>query len=128
MKSRNTKQKEILQKELDNMMGFFSAEDFYRILLKKMSHIGIATVYRFLNEKIKNNQLHSYYCDKRTVYSNSKNNHCHYICQQCGKTQHVDIKDIDSIKKSIKGSICHFQIDVYGVCDECLKKDSEKYR
>jgi Fur family ferric uptake transcriptional regulator len=124
MKSRNTRQKELLQKELDNMTGFFSAEDFHLILLKKMDGLGIATVYRFLNENVKNRQLHSYYCNKRTVYSNSKNNHCHYFCQKCGKRQHIDIRNIDSIRQSIKGSICHFQIDVYGLCEDCLRKKS----
>jgi len=123
MKSRNTKQKDLLQNELQKMTGFFSAEDFYHIILKKMSGIGIATVYRFLNESVKNSLLHSYSCGNRTVYSNSKNNHCHYICQKCGKKQHVDIKNIDSLKKSIKGSICHFQIDVYGMCEDCSKKN-----
>jgi Fe2+ or Zn2+ uptake regulation protein len=123
MKSRNTKQKELLQKELEHMTGFFSAEDFYKNISKKLQNIGIATIYRFLNEKVQNRQLHSYYCDKRAVYSTSKNNHCHYICQKCGKKQHVDIKNIDSLKKSIKGSICHFQIDVYGVCEDCLKQN-----
>jgi len=123
MKSRNTRQKDLLQNELENMIGFFSAEDFHQIMIKKMSSIGIATVYRFLNETVKSSRLHSYYCDKRAVYSNSKNNHCHYICQKCGKIQHVDIKNIDNIKKSIKGFICHFQIDVYGLCEDCMKKN-----
>jgi len=72
MKIRNTKQKELLHKELENMRDFFSADDFHLQILKKMPNIGIATIYRFLNEKVKNNQLHSYYCDKRAVYSNSK--------------------------------------------------------
>jgi len=122
MKFRNTRQRALLQKESENMRDFFSAEDFYLIILKKMPHIGIATVYRFLKESVKESQLHSYSCDKKIVYSNSKNNHCHYICQKCGKKQHVDIINIDSIRKSIKGSICHFQIDVHGICEECEKK------
>jgi Fe2+ or Zn2+ uptake regulation protein len=123
MKSRTTKQKELLQEELEHMNGFFSAEDFHSVALKKMPHLGIATIYRFLNEQIQNQQLHSYYCDKKAVYSNSKNNHCHYICQKCGKIQHIDIKNIDSIRKSIKGTITHFQIDVYGICETCLKRN-----
>ncbi|MGV8141885.1 MAG: transcriptional repressor [Candidatus Woesearchaeota archaeon] len=122
MKSRITRQKELLQRELDCMTGFFSAEEFHSLSLHKMPNLGIATIYRFLNEKSKNRQLHSYYCDKRTVYSNSKNNHCHYVCQNCGEKRHIEIKNIDSIKKSITGTICHFQIDVYGICDKCLKK------
>jgi Fur family ferric uptake transcriptional regulator len=122
MRSRNTIQKELLSIELEGMKGFFAAEEFHLATRRKMPNIGIATIYRFLNEKTRERKLHSYYCDKKTVYSNSKNNHCHYICQHCGRKQHVDIKNIDSIKKSIKGTICHFQIDVSGTCEDCMKK------
>jgi Fur family ferric uptake transcriptional regulator len=121
MKSRNTKQKEVLSIELDAMRGFFNAEEFHFLAKKKIPHIGIATVYRFLNERVSERRLHSYLCDKRTIYSNSRNSHCHYICQECGKKQHIDIKDIGNIKKSIKGTICHFQIDIYGICEDCKK-------
>lgn len=122
MKSRNTRQKELLNLELEKMDGFFGAEEFHTTTSRSMPHIGIATIYRFLNDKVKERRLHSYYCDKRTVYSNNSHSHCHYVCQRCGKTVHIDIKDIDSIQKSIKGTICHFQIDVSGVCSECIKK------
>jgi Fe2+ or Zn2+ uptake regulation protein len=123
MKSRNTRQKDLLNLELERMTGFFGADEFHQFIQRKMPNVGIATIYRFLNDMIKERRLHSYYCDKRTVYSNSKNNHCHYICQSCGLKQHIDIKNIDSIRKSIKGTICHFQIDVSGVCENCLKKN-----
>jgi len=66
--------------------------------------------------------LHSYFCGKKTIYSNDKNNHSHFICEKCGKTTHMNIDQIDFIKKKIKGSICHMQIDIYGICESCLEK------
>jgi len=126
LKSRSTRQKELLNRELEDMDEFFSAEEFHSITVRKMPHIGIATIYRFLNEKVHERQLHSYNCNKRTVYSNSKNNHCHYICQKCGEKQHINIKNIDSIKKSMTGTICHFQIDVHGICENCLRKNKNQ--
>lgn len=120
MISRKTRQKELLDKEISNKKGFFTAEDIYNNI--KNTGIGIATIYRFLNYKKKNRQLHSYICDGKTIYSNNSNNHCHYTCQICGKKKHIDIKDIGPIKKNIRGTICHFQIDVNGVCEECMKK------
>ena len=119
MKSRNTRQKSAMQKELDSIQGFFSAEELFRKLEKK--GVGMATLYRFLNDKEKKRQLHSYVCDKRKIYSNNSNSHCHYICQVCGKKQHIQLKDIGNIRKDIKGTICHFQIDVHGVCEGCRK-------
>jgi Fe2+ or Zn2+ uptake regulation protein len=122
-KSRQTIQKAHLESTLQSIGGFFTAEEFHKLALKTASHIGIATVYRFLNEKKKNRELHSYVCDKKMVYSTSSNSHCHYTCQICGKKQHVDIKEIGNIKKNINGTICHFQIDVTGICENCLKKN-----
>jgi Fur family ferric uptake transcriptional regulator len=126
-KSRQTIQKLYLESLLNSVQGFFTAEEFYNSALKKSPHLGLATIYRFLNDKISNRQLHSYICDKKTVYSTGSNNHCHYICQTCGKKEHIKITDIGSIKKNIKGTICHFQIDVVGVCDGCLKKKSRSH-
>lgn len=121
-KSRQTIQKIHLESVLNSIQGFFTAEEFYKIALKKILHLGMATVYRFLNDKTKKRELHSYICDRKTIYSTNSNSHCHYICQVCGKKEHINIKDIGSIKKNINGTICHFQIDVAGICEECSKK------
>lgn len=122
MKSRNTRQKELLEIELSRIKGFFTAEELFLLAKKKNTNIGIATIYRFLKDKTNKRVLHSYICERKSIYSSSLNNHCHYICQICGKKKHIDIRDIGSIKKNISGTICHFQIDVYGICDGCLKK------
>ena len=55
--SRTTKQKAILEEELATKKTFFSAEEFYVILKNKYPQIGIATVYRFLHEKVDKNFL-----------------------------------------------------------------------
>ncbi|GIU69374.1 MAG: hypothetical protein KatS3mg002_0610 [Candidatus Woesearchaeota archaeon] len=120
MKSRKTKQKELLEKELISIKDFFNAEELYKKVKEK--GIGIATIYRFLNMKVKNRELHKYFCEGRTIYSMSLNNHCHYTCQLCGRKEHIIIRDITPIKKNINGTICHFQIDVTGICGVCLKK------
>lgn len=125
MKSRNTRQKELLEKEINKIKGFFTAEELYSRI--ENSGIGIATIYRFLKEKTKNRQLHSYVCDGRNIYSNSSSSHSHYTCQICGKRSHIEIKDIGKIRKSIKGSICHFQIDVTGVCENCMKRNTAEH-
>ena len=122
MKSRKTKQKELLNKELETFTTFFTAEDIHNKLKKKDSKLGIATVYRFLQDSRKKRQLHSYICERKIIYSKESNNHCHYTCQKCGKMIHFNISSLDSIKKSIKGSICHFQIDVHGVCEKCIEE------
>lgn len=114
--SRNTRQKELLSETAQSFETFFDAED---LLTKvKDKKLGIATVYRFLKEEVKKGRLHAYNCNRRTVYSKTKQ-HCHMVCKNTGKTMHFDIDDIDFIKKKIPGSIISIQIEVTGICNDC---------
>jgi len=120
--TRITRQKNILEEELKKVNTFFTAEDLLLKAQVKDKNIGIATIYRFLKDKTSKDNIHSYTCDRRQLYSTQKNNHCHFICTQCGKTTHFNVKEIDFIKGKIDGKICHFQIDIHGICNECGKK------
>lgn len=97
------------------MNNFFNAEN----LNLKVPSIGIATIYRFLNTAVKNGELHSYQCGRKTIYSTSKKNHSHFTCEKCGNTKHLDLKKLDFLKSQLKEKICHVQIDIAGVCDKC---------
>lgn len=119
--SRNTKQKALIEAEFQKFSTFFTAEDLFQQVKKIDSTVGIATIYRFLNHCRQKNQLHSYLSGRKTVYAKEKNNFCSFACHNCGKTFNFDIETIDFLKKKIKGNICHFQIDVHGLCQECLK-------
>lgn len=118
-KSRKTKQKQLIQNEIDAMNSFFTAENLYENIKKKDSTIGIATIYRFLKELREQKNLHSYICERKMIYSQDENNHCHFICQQCNNITHFTIDKIDFLKTKIPGNICHFQIDVHGICNKC---------
>ena len=117
---RRTKQKEVLQQQLTQFTSFFNAEELYRHVQKKNPNIGIATVYRFLKTREDQGELHSFICNRKTIYSTNKNNHCHFVCEKCGIVQHIPAKNLDFLSKSIAGEVCHVQIDVTGVCKDCL--------
>ena len=117
--SRKTKQKEIIMSEMKKFESFFTAEDLYSKLKKKDKTIGIATVYRFLREFSAKDKLHSFICGKKNIYSTNDSNHCHFICEKCKNTSHIKVKNIDFIKNKIRGIICHIQVDVYGICENC---------
>lgn len=119
--SRNTKQKELLEKEMSTFNSFFTAEDLFKKSSKIDQNIGIATVYRFLNEKV-NKEIYSYVCDRRTLYSRKKNSHCHFTCEKTGKVTHFELNNLDflkHIKSKIPGKINSFQLEVKGVCEDC---------
>ncbi len=120
--SRNTKQKELLGKEVQKFNSFFTAEDFFKQARKKDPNIGIATVYRFLNDLVNKKELHSYICDRRTLYSRQKNSHCHFICEKTGKIIHFEIENLDFLKHlkgKIPGTISSVQLEIKGICDNC---------
>ena len=117
---RATQQKKIIEQEIASFNSFFNAEELYHKVSKKNSKIGIATIYRFLNDVTKNGEIHSFQCNRKTLYSNSKKNHCHFICEKCGERKHLEIKKLDFLDKQVGEEVCHFQIDVTGMCKRCL--------
>jgi len=122
--NRNTKQKELISQEIHKIDSFFNAEDLYSKVKEKDKHIGIATIYRFLNEAKRKGELYTYICDRKTIYSKGKKSHCHFECEKTGKIIHFEIDNLDFLKDKIPGTIKSFQLEVKGVCNTCEKKHS----
>jgi Fe2+ or Zn2+ uptake regulation protein len=116
-RSRKTRQKEFLRKQVKRMPFFFTAGQ----LLSGKSGAGIATVYRFLNEEVRAGELHKYSCGKQALYARDKKSHCHFTCEKCGKREHFGLPDASFLNAPFQGRACHFQVDVCGVCEKCLK-------
>jgi Fe2+ or Zn2+ uptake regulation protein len=117
--SRKTRQKNIIKDALDKIDHFFTAEDLFEKVRKE--NIGIATVYRFLNNLERANNVYSYVCNRKKVYSKEMKSHCHFICEKTGKVTHFNIDSLDFLKNKIPGMIKSFQIEVRGKCEECKK-------
>ena len=114
MKTRQTRQKEIIEKEIKKFNRFFNAEDVLEKTSKIDKKIGIATIYRFLKDLRKRDLIYSYLCSGKTIYSNSKRSHCHFECLKSSKVIHFEIDNIDFIKDKIPGDIESFQLEVKG--------------
>ena len=121
-KTRNTKQKELIQKEIGTFKAFFTAENLYEKIKKKNKKIGLATIYRFLKKLRKTGEIYSYVCDNKLMYSKEKKSHCHFFCEETGKIIHFDVNTLDFLKDKIPGSITSFQIEVKGVCKKCSRR------
>ena len=110
---RKTKQKETIKKVVDDFKTFFSAQDVYDKVCKLDDSIGIATVYRYLKVESDNQNLHSYVCDRKQVYSKNKT-HCHFVDEETGEISHFSIDSIDFLNGKIKGDISSISIEVKG--------------
>lgn len=125
-KSRNTRQKELIESVAGTMENIFTADDLYKSAAGKEKGIGIATVYRCVKLLCEKGVLHSYKCGRRKVYSNKSSNHCHFICHKCGKSEHFDVRNLDFLKEVVDADVCHFQLDVYGLCRKCSENDARQ--
>jgi Fe2+ or Zn2+ uptake regulation protein len=119
--NRATRQKEAIAQELRKIDSFFSAEELYDKVKQKERNIGMATIYRYLNEVKAKGELFTYTCNRKTVYSKGKKSHCHFECEKTGKIIHFDIDNIDFLKDKIPGTIKSFQLEVRGTCNKCEK-------
>jgi len=127
VQKRNTWQKEIIQKKMNEIESFFNADELWEDVKKENKNIGIATIYRFLNEMRRNNLIYSYKCDRKTVFSKQNKSHCHFVCEKTGNITHFKIESLDFLKDKIPGSIRSFQVEVRGICKEECKKCSKKH-
>lgn len=114
-----TGQKKIIADEMDKVKFFFTAYILHERVKRKNKRVGLATIYRFLKHAEKNGELHSFFCDGKKVYSTNQKSHAHFTCEKCGFVQHILIDTVDFIKKIVQDEVCHFQIELSGICSKC---------
>ncbi|MBI3051040.1 transcriptional repressor [Candidatus Woesearchaeota archaeon] len=124
--SRKTRQKRLLQNEAEKFTTFFRAEELFHSARKKDKGIGMATVYRFLNDSRRKNLIHAYSCENRMLFSVSNKTHCHFKCQECGLVSSIRLDSVDFIQRKIRGSVCHFQLEIEGICEDCIGTSQQR--
>lgn len=112
--SRQTRQKRILEESISSFTSNFDAEELLERANQKDKKIGIATIYRYLKELRNTNEIYSYQCGGKTIYSNTKKTHCHFIDEESGEIVHFDIDNLDFLKDKIDGDINSISIEVRG--------------
>ncbi len=122
MEKRETRQKKAIELLIAKINTFFTAEDIYKKLKKDNLKIGIATVYRFLNELRKERIIHAFTCYRKKLYSKKGMSHSHFVCEICGEIKHIELDRIDFLKKFINEDLCHVQIELSGICSNCKNK------
>ncbi|MBS3167636.1 transcriptional repressor [Candidatus Woesearchaeota archaeon] len=119
---RMTAQKKFLYEQVKNFKSFFDAYEFHLEVNKTNKKIGLATIYRFLNTLEKDMKIHSFLCNNKKIYSNHTKNHVHFTCESCNKLKHIKIKNADFLSELVDDEVCHFQIELIGVCSSCKQK------
>ncbi|XPF95375.1 ferric iron uptake transcriptional regulator [Colwellia sp. RE-S-Sl-9] len=105
-----------------------SAEDVYKILLEQHEEIGLATVYRVLNQFDDAGIVsrHHFEGGKSVFELSHKKHHDHLVCLKCGKVVEFEDELIEQrqldISKEHNIKLTNHSLYLYGECndvDEC---------
>lgn len=111
-----------------------SAEDLYKILLEEGEEIGLATVYRVLNQFDDAGILtrHHFEGGKSVFELAHQEHHDHIICLDCGKVIEFNDPVIEELQQQIADryniKLTHHSLYMYGYCKngECEDKLTRK--
>jgi len=101
-----------------------SAEDVYKILLEQHEEIGLATVYRVLNQFDDAGIVsrHHFEGGKSVFELSQKQHHDHLVCLKCGKVVEFEDNVIeqrqDDIAKKHKIKLTNHSLYLYGECED----------
>lgn len=113
-------------------MQHFSAEDIYKLLLERKSEIGLATVYRVLNqfEEVGILTRHNFDANKAVYELNFNHEHDHIICMDCGKVFEFKDPDIERRQREISEQhgiqLANHSLYLYGNCSNIQKCDGKE--
>lgn len=100
-----------------------TADSIYKDLKVSDPVISQATVYNTLNLLVDHNlvkELDFNMSSKR--YEFKKTNHGHFICENCGLIEDLDVDDLQYPKDLDKYEIDNVEVIFRGICPECLNK------
>lgn len=113
----------------EHKMQHFSAEDVYKILLEKGEEIGLATVYRVLNQfdEAKILTRHNFEGNKSVFELAPLEHHDHIICVDCGKVFEFNDELIEKRQREISQQhgikLENHSLYLYGKCTDIDKCD-----
>ncbi len=113
----------LMQKNRDRMQHF-TAEDVYRLLIEEGEEIGLATVYRVLNQFDEAHILirHNFEGNKSVFEINPKEHHDHIICVDCGRVLEFKDELIESRQRQISQehgiTLENHSLYLYGRCSD----------
>jgi len=126
---KNTREREMILRELELRKAHFNAEELYDGLRHKGVKVSRPTIYRTLK------LLETFHLVKRFNILNNccyyefagrEQDHGHLICEQCGKILDFSCRSLESLKAEMTKykdfEMDYICIQVFGLCKNCQKK------
>lgn len=130
MKKYSTNSRKLIMEYIKKLDNSFSSQELYELMLKDNEKVGLTTIYRFLEDLEKNNELKKFYDEKniaRYQYLEhcDEQNHFYLKCNNCGTLIHIDCDCIVELHEHILKNH-NFKTDdnniiIGGLCENCLE-------
>ncbi len=124
---RETKQRAAVSAALDEVDSFVSAQQLHSRLREGGGTIGLATVYRTLQQLAEDGEIDVLTNENESMYRRcSTGHHHHLICRFCRRTVEVDSAAVEQWTRKIAEAngfvdVGHV-VEVTGTCADCAAK------
>ena len=123
---RNTTQRAAITHVLAGTDEFLSAQDLHGALRAGGSTIGLATVYRALQEMAGGGDLDTVRtASGEVLYRQCAQpaHHHHLVCRVCGRTQEVEAPSVEQWARSVAAEYgytdINHELELFGTCAQC---------
>ena len=123
---RNTSQRAAILAALAGTDEFISAQDLHSVLRGAGSTIGLATVYRALQDMAGGGDLDTVRRDSGEILyrqCGDTQHHHHLVCRNCGRTQEVEAPSVERWARSVAAefgySDINHELELFGLCPVC---------
>ncbi|MDE6407813.1 MAG: transcriptional repressor [Anaeroplasmataceae bacterium] len=128
MLRRMTTQKRIVYQALEDL-GHASVEFLIEYLRRKNEQISLATIYRNIQALLAEQKIKIVNLRGNDVLETVKEDHAHFICEQCGSIEDIIVdkeKIISRTSKNCIHQIKNCDMAFYGLCRNCTKNRKGK--
>lgn len=122
---RNTWQRETVREALRGADGFVSAQALHAALAARGDHVGLATVYRALNDLAGSGEADALQSTSgESLYRACRPGHHHHlICRSCGRAEEIQAEEVEIWARRVAAEHGYREpqhmVDVFGLCADC---------
>jgi len=126
---RKTKQRGAILRVLRNTDTHPTADWVYQEVRKEMPHVSLGTIYRNLKTLVEMGEVQELcYGSSYTRFDGNPHRHYHFVCNECGKIEDLELDCIDELNKvvarEVSGRVYDHRLEFYGTCAECMAEES----
>jgi Fur family ferric uptake transcriptional regulator len=124
MKSTRTRSQERIVKLLKSLNRAVSAQDLYIELRNRDQNMGLATVYRSLeNLKLQGEVKVRTLPNGESLYSSVQQDQHHFTCVNCGVSIPIDECPVHQLEHELENSlrfkVYYHTLEFFGLCEQC---------